>query len=383
MASSVGPLTLRRRHTATTSHNTAQAAANTDTGSGRQNTAGSRNGQTNNPSSSARSDVPSARMATTSDMDTIATPATYAINSRRSYHTLVGRRRSRRATPQAIRSIRRRPRTRCQFETGRRYIRPGTAAKANARNDPDERIPPRRTAQTRNQTERHRTQQKCADVHLRECSDRCQRRDDHCGRDAQAAARNKPPHRDCDRTHHSHEAQLLRVPGLERQLRQVKKGDCRTDCGEQQAPGEQPYWNARKRRAPEPDDEGHDSRRIVRHRDADDPVKDLLPQVVGRSVLCVDVVVERKALQELLDRYEEISFVVVPLELCEDEAMADPREYAQETRGREPDTKLVRGGPTRVSERLRPLRPCAFRPESTRLLPLFGKLQASSTMMRR
>ena len=257
-----------------------------------------------------------------------------------------------------------------------RYMRPGTVANANAATTMTSGF---RHGELRRLVTRPSViapSKKATYVHLRECSDRYQRRDDHCGRDAQAAARDKPPHRDCDSAHHSNEAQLLRVSGLEGQLRQVKKGDRRPDRGEQQAPGEQPYWNARKRRAPEPDDDGYDSRRIVRHRDADDPVKDLLPQVVGRSVLRVDVVVERKALQELLNRYEEISLVVVPLELCEDEAMADPREYAQETRRRKPDTRLLRGDRRGCRKGFDRCARAHSVPSLHDFLPLFGKLQA-------
>ena len=89
------------------------------------------------------------------------------------------------------------------------------------------------------------------------------------------------------------------------------------------------------------------ARRIVRHGNPEQRVQDLLPQVVGRSVLRIDLVVERKASKELLDRHQEVSFVVVILKLREDEAMAKPRECTQEDccrarARRQPDGSAVR-----------------------------------------
>ena len=73
----------------------------------------------------------------------------------------------------------------------------------------------------------------------------------------------------------------------------------------------------------------------MRHRNPHHGVQDLLPEVIGRPVLRVDLVVEREPPKELLDGEKQIPLVVVILELREHETMAEPRERTQEDCGRE------------------------------------------------
>src|SRR4030095_4646204 len=91
-----------------------------------------------------------------------------------------------------------------------------------------------------------------------------------------------------------------------------------------------------------------DARRVVRQGTPDHRVQDLLPEVIGRSVLRVDLVVERETSKELLDGQQQVSFVVVILKLREDEAMAEPGERTQEECRRQPDGSAVHA-PLRVS----------------------------------
>ena len=121
------------------------------------------------------------------------------------------------------------------------------------------------------------------------------------------------------------------MPGLECQLRQMEERHRRPDRGEQRRFVSSHTIASDERSADEPHHDGHDARGIVRHGNPHQGVQDLLPEVIGRSVLRVDLVVERETLKELLDGEEQIPFVVVILELREHESMAEPRERTQRT----------------------------------------------------
>ncbi len=132
------------------------------------------------------------------------------------------------------------------------------------------------------------------------------------------------------------------MPWLKCQLRQVHERRYSPQHRQHLALGQKPHNRANQGSAGEPDANRDKARRVMRHGNPDHCVQDLLPEVIGRSVLRVNLVVDGKTFQELLNGHQEVSFVVVLLKLREYEAMANPGERTQKDCGKQPHSGAVR-----------------------------------------